>query len=248
MRRRERRVDEPAHQDRWLVSYADFITLLFAFFVTMYAISTVDARKLAQAVSGLQVAFAADAPPVPVPNVLESAGRPGLASHSVVDGITLVETRLFYRLRALGEDRVELARDRRGLVVSVKEAGSFDTGKADLTADARELFGRIGGALKDVSNAIRVEGHTDDVPIHTGRYSSNWELSTARATNVVSFFIQEVGLRAGQLSAAGYAEFHPREANDSPGHRAKNRRVDIVVLNAHTTVEEEPLVGRVRGR
>ena len=129
------------------------------------------------------------------------------------------------------------------LVITVREAGSFRTGRAELDEDARRLFHEIGVTLAEVPNAVRVEGHTDDVPIHSPLYASNWELSTARATAVVDYFLQEVGVAPDRLSAAGYAEYHPRAVNDSDDHRARNRRVDIVVLNPQTREREEPIAG-----
>jgi chemotaxis protein MotB len=251
MIRRRRRGDHLAgHQDRWLVSYADFITLLFGVFATLYAISNVDARKLERAVTGFQVAFSEwkIAPHEGVGQGLLSGAHIGaMAGRPTVpppDGALLnVESHLFYRLRAIGEDRVEMARDLRGLVISVKESGVFDTGKAELDPRAERLFREIGQSLADLPNAVRVEGHTDDVPIHTDRYSSNWALSTARATAVVAFLVERARLTPSRLSAAGYAEFHPRMPNDSAEHRALNRRVDIVVLNGRTEHMEEPLDG-----
>jgi chemotaxis protein MotB len=242
MRRPRRAGDQlTGHADRWLVSYADFITLLFAFFVTMYAISTVDARKLAQIVAGMQVAFAdrtaragGGAPPAWAD--LAAAGAAAEAGDTLND----LEQRLFYRLRAVGSDRVELGRDHRGLVITVKEAGTFATGRADLDATAAALFRDIGLSLVDIPNVVRVEGHTDDRPINSSRYSSNWELSTARATSVIAFLVQEVGLSPERLSAAGYGEFRPRVPNDSDEHRARNRRVDLIVLNEQTASREEP--------
>jgi chemotaxis protein MotB len=253
IRRRRRGDHTSGNHDRWLVSYADFITLLFAFFVTMYAISNVDARKLEKAVSAFQVAFSEwkVAPEAGVGMGIlpgSSVGATATSDHPAQpDGALLnVESRLFYRMRAVGEDRVELRRDHRGLVITVKEAGSFATGSAELDANALELFREIGRSIADLPNSVRIEGHTDDLPIHTERFSSNWDLSTARATTVVAFLVQQVGLAPTRLSAAGYGEFHPREPNDSPEHRARNRRVDIVVLNAQTESREEPLVGLAR--
>jgi chemotaxis protein MotB len=242
MIRRRRRADHGAgHQERWLVSYADFVTLLLAFFVTMYAISTVDARKMETAVNAFQAAF----PDGPGRGVLPgSQAVPAPAALPKGDSeLVNVEARLFYRLRAIGEDRVELMRDHRGLVITVRESGSFPVGRADLGEHALSLFGEIGRSLADLPNSVRIEGHTDDVPIHNGRFSSNWELSTARATAVVAFLAEQIGIAPDRLSAAGYGEFHPRVANDTPEHRARNRRVDIVVLNARTENTEEPLVG-----
>jgi chemotaxis protein MotB len=154
--------------------------------------------------------------------------------------LSAVKARLQKRLALLGETRVELDMDQRGLVVSVEEAGSFPTGRAELDDEGRRLFHEIALSLAAVPNTVRVEGHTDNVPIHTQRYASNWELSTARATSVVAYFVQNVGLDPGRLSAAGYAEFHPRGPNDTAAARGRNRRVDIVVLNSKTQSQEEP--------
>jgi chemotaxis protein MotB len=238
--RRRRRVEHHANTERWLISYADFITLLFAFFVTMYAISTVDQRKLQKAVAAFQVAFA-DSRQTAADLATQPTAAATAAAAAAGDGVLAqVETRLMARLNQIGESRVQVARDQRGLVVSVREAGNFPIGSAELNAEAVRLFHEIGASLTGIPNHVRVEGHTDDVPIHTPRYASNWELSTARATAVVAYFVQDVGLAPDRLSAAGYAEFHPRTANDSAEQRAENRRVDIVVLNPQTRDREEP--------
>jgi chemotaxis protein MotB len=242
------------------VSYADFITLLFAFFTTMYAISTVDARKLTAVVDSMQAAFAkGDVPASPErvgSGTSPGPSRPVLPPRAVhpLQGqpdampVTDLKARLEVRLnREIETGLVDLEVDPRGLVVSIREAGSFATGSADLSLVARGLFSEVSRSLAEVGNLVRVEGHTDDVPIHTPRFASNWELSTARATSVVAFFLRE-GLSASRLSAAGYAEFHPRVPNDSDVHRARNRRVDVVVLNPVTAAREEPsAAGRLAG-
>lgn len=132
---------------------------------------------------------------------------------------------------AIGAGRVELIDDVRGLVVSMPDDAAFPTGSADATADARRLIGRVGEALRSVPNRIRIEGHTDDVPIRTPKYASNWELSTARASAVVAFLITEAKIDPRRLSAAGYGEFHPLNPNDTGPRRARNRRVDVVILD-----------------
>jgi chemotaxis protein MotB len=141
---------------------------------------------------------------------------------------------------AIRDGRVALEIDRRGLVVSIRENGSFPTGSADLSDATRALVGEVASSVKGLSNFVRVEGHTDDVPIHTQRFASNWELSTARATAVVAFLVQKFGFASDRLSAAGYAEFHPRVPNATEPDRARNRRVDIVILNQTTARAEEP--------
>jgi chemotaxis protein MotB len=143
---------------------------------------------------------------------------------------------------AITSGQVELVRDSRGIVVSLPDDATFPVGSADLAAEAQAVIGTIGAAVRAVPNAIRIEGHTDNTPIRTSRYQSNWELSTARASSVVAFLVGEVGIGADRLSAAGYGEFHPRAPNDSDASRARNRRVDLVVLEnairAETSVRD----------
>lgn len=250
--RSRRRPVTPVSHDRWLVSYADFVTLLFAFFTTLYAISTVDARKLTQVVDSMQAAFAkGDLPSHPDrvgvgtspgpsrPRVPPKALQPGYDTRPAVP-VDDIKSKLQVRLKEpIEAGVVDVEVDPRGLVLSIREAGSFGTGSADLSSVARDLLGEVVATLNEVSNFVRIEGHTDDVPIHTPRFASNWELSTARATTVVAF-LMEAGLSPQRLSAAGYAEFHPKVVNDSEGNRARNRRIDMVVLNPVTLAREEP--------
>ena len=244
----------PVNHERWLVSYADFITLLFAFFTTMYAISTVDAKKLGTVANSMQTAFAVQQAdrhvgpggmpqklllPVPPqrgerPDTPRRGDTPqGLEVHDV-------KAQLDDRLAAqVASGLLDLQLDPRGLVVSIREAGAFATGRSDLSPVVQEVLSELARALSDVGNFVRVEGHTDDVPIRNERFGSNWELSTARATAVVAFMLER-GVLPERLSAAGYGEFHPRAANDSDANRARNRRVDVVVLNPTTEAREEP--------
>ncbi len=226
--RRPRR-DPRAGQDRWLVSYADLVTLLFAFFTTLYAASTVDATKLTPIASSVRQAFDASGNGV----LDHTAGNSIVAPVEVVArerSLDQLRTKLAHDLAdALQTKRLEMVRDGRGVVLSLPEQATFPVGSADPSDEARELIARLASTLAPLPNPIRVEGHTDDVPIRTARFSSNWELSTARASAVVAYLAQEGGIAAQRLSAAGYGEFHPRAANDSPENRARNRRIDLVV-------------------
>lgn len=243
---RRRRIEHsrPSH-DRWLVSYADFVTLMFAFFTTMYAISSVDAQKLDTVAESLSVAF--DQPAVPTvplaqvldPTVLEAAARARELSGLRERLMTVLED-------DMASDLVNIRLDGRGLVISLQEAGAFATGSADLSGSARRMIGTVGAAIHDLDNIVRVEGHTDDVPIFTSRYRSNWELSTARATSVVAYLVDEMQIPAERMAVAGYGEFRPLAPNDSDENRALNRRVDIVVLSTETARNEEP-VGVITG-
>ena len=241
MRRLQVRHRPHVSRERWLVSYADFITLLFAFFATMYAISSVDAQKLTTVAHALQVAFddsshgrklASGQGLLPENGVLVS----GQTEKSTADVQSKVSREL---AEELATHRLELIVDRRGVTLSIPEAGTFAIGRDELSETAQALVGRVASTLGGFGNSVRVEGHTDDVPIHNLRFASNWDLSAARASRVVEFLIAQ-GLNPDRLSATGFAEFHPRVPNSSPENRASNRRIDLVILNATTTSAEEP--------
>jgi chemotaxis protein MotB len=138
---------------------------------------------------------------------------------------------------------VEMTSSVRGLVISLPEAGSFPPGRAELSGEVRSAMRQLADRLRLLPNQIRVEGHTDDVPIATAAFRSNWELSTARATRVLQWLVEDGGLDPTRLSAAGYGEFRPRLPNASAAARARNRRVDIVVLDPAIATREEPGAG-----
>ncbi|MCC7010616.1 MAG: OmpA family protein [Acidobacteria bacterium] len=198
-----------ASNDRWLFGYADVVTLLFACFASLYA---AEAVHPANARPDVHLPFEAAPAPPPATSPLERELQ------AVAAG-------------AVGDTRLEVAARDGGVVLSLVEAGSFPPGRAELTPAARRVMRIVGEALRRVPNGVRVEGHTDDDPVQNGLFRSNWELSTARATHVLRFLVEDVGLEPSRLSAAGYAEFRPRTPNDSPQARARNRRVDVVVLD-----------------
>jgi len=194
-----------ASGDRWLFGYADVVTLLFACFAALYA---------SQAAPSADVT-PAPAAPTPVPASLDAS----LVSE--VERLALADPRL----------QIQLIPGSRATVISLAEAGSFAPGSADLTPAAEIAIRGLAALLIDRSVSARIEGHTDDRPIRTPRYESNWELSTARATRVVQFLVESVAFPPSRLSAAGYGEYRPLVPNDSVTARAKNRRVDIVVFD-----------------
>ena len=124
---------------------------------------------------------------------------------------------------------VSMSMRREGLVVSLKEMGFFDSGSATIRPGSLDAISRLAGVLKQRPENLRIEGHTDNVPIHTARFATNWELSTARATDLIQLLITNYGIPPGHLSAAGYGEFHPVASNDTPEGRAQNRRLDVVI-------------------
>ena len=203
-----------AGRDRWLLSYADLVTLLFACFTTAYAATQANEPP------------PQDPAPVVLPVVVgsrEPEAPPKPTIHDIVAPLVVA---------AVGTTPIELVEDRRGLVIILPESATFPTASAALTDDAKSFLIALAEALRPTSASLRIEGHTDDVPLTGGRYATNWELSTARASAVVLFLIDAASFAPDRLSAAGYGEFHPRVANDTPEHRARNRRVDVVVIDA----------------
>lgn len=266
--RRRKHTFQGENLDRWLVSYADFITLLFAFFTTMYAISNVDAQKMGRMVLSMQAAF--DASVFPAAN--SRIGLTNSGALPIPQNSQLYNT--FINLRGLSDkqhssllvrqtttagenlgrvqqdlsgivmddalkDKVKVTLRNRGVVVSLAEAGFFDSGSDTVRSTSLPLLDRIATYIAGLPNFIRVEGHTDNVPISTPRFPSNWELSTARATFIISYLVNRHGFSPDRLSAAGYGEFHPVDTNATPEGRAKNRRVDVVILGS-AAMRQEP--------
>ena len=240
---RKKKPEEHANHERWLVSYADFITLLFAFFVTMYAISQVDAKKLGRLVQSMRVAFDTQLFDAGSSKLsLSEGGMGGIEQQKLVESIqplvatgdTLKRVRDTIQSRLIKDrfvDKVRFVQDQRGLVISLTEAGFFDPGEADLKGSSLIVLDAIAEAAMTLPNQIRIEGHTDNTPIHTERFPSNWELSTARATYIISYLLGKFPFPPARLSAAGYGEYRPVASNGSSEGRAMNRRVDLVILN-----------------
>jgi chemotaxis protein MotB len=242
-----------------MVSYADFITLLFAFFVVLYASSQVDKRKVGKLALSIQVAFQelgvfetsntaiplsdSEAIPFTKIQVVENAERitdltnfvqpmHGRPSPAEPQSTKEIEDQLRKVLAPeINKKVVEISATREGLVVSLREIGFYVSGSVNLRASSEGAIDRLATILQARPESLRIEGHTDDVPIHNGRFESNCELSTARASELIKLFITRYGFTPRRLSAAGYAEFHPVAPNTTPDGRARNRRVDIVILN-----------------
>ncbi len=259
MSRRKKRVSHTNHE-RWLVSYADFITLLFAFFVVLYASSQVDKRKVGKLALAIQVAFqemgvfqasttqvpmdAHDPMPFSAVQAVENMERTGSVAHvaSHPDGalggggrengdLAQLQSELETTLAAeIKRKEIAMRREPDGLVISLREVGFFGSGSAEMKSASQPAFDRIANLLRQRNCRVRIEGHTDNVPIHNAQFSSNWELSTSRATEIVRLLVVREGYNPNRLGAAGYAEFHPVASNATAEGRGLNRRVDIVVL------------------
>lgn len=237
---------EHTNHDRWLVSYADFITLLFAFFVVMFASSQTDRRKAGESV---RRAFSTDSVTAKIYKVLggtvDDVGQgnkmmrgPGGRNEDVpvpkLDTAELLPSSEFLN-RELAEDilakRLSIHMEARGLVVSLREAAYFVSGDATASASVYPVLDKIAEAIRQVPNAIRLEGHTDSIPIHNTRFRNNWELSAGRGIAMLELLQTRYGIDPARMAATGYADSSPVADNDSTDGRAKNRRVDIVILN-----------------
>ena len=237
--RRNRRNTKHVNHERWLVSYADFITLLFAVFVVMYAASRVDHQKISAMSQAIQSAFQ-DLGVFQKVNGHEKLTQrqpeidsdKGTQNESGLDTAALRKTLAVALAPEIAKNQAELRDGPDGLVLSLQEIGFYDPGSDVLKESSTSILGRVAEALKTTNLRIRIEGHTDDVPIHNARFASNWELSSARATGLVRLFIERFEFDPARLGAAGYAEYHPIQSNSSVEGRSMNRRVDIVVIAA----------------
>jgi len=216
---RKKRQGRVSHE-RWLVSYADFITLLFAFFVVLFATGQSDKKKVELAVS-IQTAFKQM-------GIFETHAGPAQRQSADAAGSD-VEQRIEQAAQPeIDRGVMAVRRSADGLVISLQEAGFFDSGAAEIHLSALPVLDRIAAALPDCP--LRVEGHTDNVPIRTLQFASNWELSSSRASSIARLLLLHSNIHAEQMSVAGYAEFHPAASNATAEGRARNRRVDIVLL------------------
>ena len=250
--RRRRDLAEAVNHDRWLISYADFMTLLFAFFVVLFAATYRDnqsIRKLARAIhNGFQTmgAFTADengnggAYSTETPNADDNTSRvqndktainPASAG-SVADMLQLRRQLEAAMGQELQNHEVVLQVTPEGFVISLKELGFFNSGQAELLPGASEKIERIAKVLSKPGLEIRVEGHSDNQPIHNDQFRSNWELSTARAMAVLRLLVDDAGFDPRKLSASGYGEYRPVADNGTPEGRRMNRRVDLVVVQS----------------
>jgi chemotaxis protein MotB len=289
-KKKEEHEKEPNHE-RWLVSYADFITLLFAVFVTLYAMSFTDKQKVDKVIASINASFGIGKSPTldiidsnsfsPVPGLIDLSKKEvvpprtfqgddekkakklkmeqeaakklkeqeaakkesGAKTRADEQEFKKIEVKIRKYLQEKGaENQVKTTIDSRGLVISLKDTEFFESGQATVRRAATPLLNEIVSAINKYTNSIRVEGHTDSNPIQTAAFPSNWELSTARATNIVQYLISSHAFSPDKLSAIGYGEYRPIADNKTNDGRQKNRRVDIVLLSKEGE-QGEPSVG-----
>lgn len=224
----------------WMTTYGDMVTLLMAFFVMLFAFSNIDAQKFEQVMQSFQGSAGILSGGVTINQndlIFEALPESNITEtvQTVEDNLEVLKETIqdYIELKEL-ETEVSVEFDTRGLIIRFKDNALFDSGSANLKRSSEDILRFIGELLKNeefMDRAVRVEGHTDNVPISTARFPSNWELSTTRSTNVIKFFINQAQIAPSRLSASGYGEYYPIADNATPEGRAKNRRVDIVILS-----------------
>ncbi len=209
---RNNRYSEEEHDnsERWLISYADFITLLFTFFVALYALSSVDIKKMEQFSGSLNASFKVMDKPIALMDTQKSM---------LIDDIRKVTSDL---------KGITVKNEPRGVVITFSDGVLFASGSADVKTEIQSVLTELSKVLNAAHGKLTIEGHTDNIPIASSKYTSNWELSTARAASILHFFIEK-GVDPTKFSIAGYAEFRPLESNATEEGRQKNRRVEIII-------------------
>jgi len=253
------------NHERWLVSYADFITLLFAFFVVMFAASQSDRKKARQVSESVRQALEhgqmsaalagvlhrgrpgpgepgpSDAPEsrsahTPEPDAGPAAGESGApARQDLAQSLAALNEKLAAEMNS---GKMQIRLESRGLIISLREAAFFASGDDAVNPASYPILEKIAAVIKSLPNSIRLEGHTDSVPIHTPRFRSNWELSAARAIAMLELFSGRFGIPPVRWAVAGYAENAPADSNETEDGRAHNRRVDLVVLTSEAAARE----------
>jgi len=250
--------------EAWLLPYSDLMTLLLAVFIVLFAVSKIDAQKAQQisqqfsdtvmdkSYSGGGSGQGAAAEVATQANATQNASSLNLETKSELESflgeyeltkLQVLKEEIDTKLHDDGMDQsASTMIDMRGLVIRLNNAVFFDSGSADIKKQSEDTLMEVASLLNTVDNYIRIEGHTDNVPISRSRYPSNWELSTARAVNVVKLFINKDHFSPDKLIAVGYGEFKPIADNSTEEGRAHNRRIDIIILSSKYNKLEEPLV------
>ena len=246
MSARKKKPPPPENHERWLISYADFITLLFAFFVVMFASSQTDKAKAQQMSDSITGALGKDKITSAIAEIL--GGAPGTKQKGnaqmkgpggsvkaepakqagLLPSLKILQTQL---KKEIDSGMLQVSMEARGLVVSLRQAAFFPTGQDAIDASTYPTIQQLAEVIRALPNKVRLEGHTDAVPIHNARYRSNWELSAARGVTMLELLTAAYQIPEQRLSVGGYAETIPIASNATPEGRAQNRRVDIVILN-----------------
>ncbi len=224
--RRKRIAARSVNQERWVLSYADFVTLLFALFVVMFVSAETSHDKARQISMAVDQALQGKRASHTKSKSTETKKPPDWVN-DLLPSFHLLQREFASEIQS---SKIKISLENRGLVISMREAAFFPPGDDQINSETLPAFQKLATVLQGLPNPVRMEGHTDSVPIHNGRYRSNWELSTARALAVLNLMEQSFAISRHRLSAAGYADTAPAESNESDLGRSRNRRVDVVVL------------------
>lgn len=224
-RKKETKVKE--NKERWLLTYADMITLLMVFFIVLFAMSNIDAKKYQSLAESLNDVFSGQKAILNDP----SSNIVNIKPSTSEEDLSEMEQQLKDIIAELGlVSKVKINYESEGIVLSFQDTVLFNLGSASLTPEAVSIIGKVTEVLAKAPLRIRVEGNTDDLPIRTVQFPSNWELSVARSTSVVRTMLNNPKMEPGRISILGHGEYRPTAPNDSPENRQLNRRVDIVIL------------------
>jgi chemotaxis protein MotB len=213
---------DDSNKDRYLITYADLITLLLGLFIILYAISNIDIQKYEKMMSSMGHIFGGA-------NVINSETTGNKISVEPIDELKNELNSIIEKHNSGNSISVE--RNERGLTLHILDDILFPSGSAELNSGSKEILSKLAAIIKNLPNDIRVEGHTDNIPIKTAQYPSNWHLSVTRALNTAYYLIDSENLNPDKVAIVGYAEYQPIESNLTEYGRAKNRRVDIVITN-----------------
>jgi chemotaxis protein MotB len=230
-RRKHEDHEEHENHERYLVTYADMLTLLLALFIVLYSMSMLNKSKYEAFQSSFKNHKATGQPDItqPNPQKTEVPPKPRPAAITQAELQKLKQDLSGALAKAHLEKAAQLSINSQGLSVSLTDGVLFNSGQAVLLPGGQQVLNVIGPRLTKYHDEIEVEGHTDNQPISNSRYPDNWELSTARANSVVRFFLTRDGIAAGRLRATGFADSRPKAPNDTPAHRAENRRVVVLI-------------------
>lgn len=211
----------------WMTTFSDLMSLLLTFFILLFSMSSVSPEKFSSAASSIQSVFSGSSGGSTIldgSDVLENIAQQYIENKDIYDTVSD-----YLESQELGSD-VSVSMDSKGVFVEMKEAILFEPGSADLKDEGIEVLNKLKGLINEFRNDLVIEGHTDDVPSKSGRFPTNWELSTARAVSVVRYMAEVEGIDPTRLSAIGYGEYRPMVPNNSSENRAINRRVNILII------------------
>jgi chemotaxis protein MotB len=257
---RRKRKPAPEGHERWLVSYADFITLLFALFVVLFASTRSDKTRvkavsqaienalkngtIAPAISGVVKTPSKDkTSSEPPPKLSPETGKTPEPAAGVDELSKPLEVLRSTLQKEVATGSVRLALEHRGLVIELEAGAFFPSGGATLGSTAYPTVKKVAAVLNTLPNALRLEGHTDSLPINNARFQSNWELSAARSIAMLRFLNEQFGVATERMAIVGYADTEAIDSNDTEAGRERNRRVDIVIVSSRG-MQTEPAPGK----